>query len=126
MTTTLAYFAKHPTVLLTTFKRDGTPVGTPVTIAVEGDHAYFHTYDKAWKVKRMRNNPEVEIAPSTLTGRTTGPAMRATVRRIDGEEAEHARRLIAREHRFLHGFLVPLAHRMKRYQTLHYELRPRP
>jgi len=39
------------TVLLTTYKRDGTPVGTPVSIAFDGDRAFFRSYDKAWKTK---------------------------------------------------------------------------
>ena len=50
-------------VLLTTYKRDGTPVGTAVNIAVEGDRAYFRTWDTAWKLRRIRNNPRVQFAP---------------------------------------------------------------
>ena len=49
-------------VLLTTYRRDGTPVGTPVNIAVEGDRAFVRTWYTAWKVKRIRNNSEVEVA----------------------------------------------------------------
>ncbi len=123
MTTRLTRFAEQKTILLRSFKRDGTPVGTPVNIAVEGDHGFIRTYDVAWKAKRMRNNPEVEIAPSTFRGTPTGPAVRGQVRLLEGEDARHAAELLARKHRFLHGFLVPLAHRMKRYKTLHYELR---
>jgi len=44
------------TVLLTTYRRNGAPVGTPVNIAVEGDRAFVRTFDKAWKLKRIRNN----------------------------------------------------------------------
>jgi len=36
-------FVEQWAVLLTTYKRDGTPVGTAVNIVVEGDHAYFRT-----------------------------------------------------------------------------------
>lgn len=123
MTTQLAKFTKQKTVLLKTFKRDGTAVGTPVHIAVEGDHAFVRTYDAAWKAKRMRNNPRVEIAPSTFRGVPTGAALRGRVRLLDGDEAKHAAGMLARKHRIVHGFLVPLLHRMKRYKTLHYELR---
>ena len=35
------------TVLLRTFKRDGTPVPTPVSIAFDGDRAFFRSYDQA-------------------------------------------------------------------------------
>src|SRR5687767_11737197 len=57
-------------VLLTTFRRDGTPVRTPVNIAVDadGERAFIRTWDATWKFKHLRNNPQVEIAPSTFRG----------------------------------------------------------
>ncbi|MCQ4206980.1 PPOX class F420-dependent oxidoreductase [Streptomyces longispororuber] len=121
----LAPLVKQYAVLLTTHKKDGTGVGTPVSIAVEGDHAYIRTYGKAWKAKRMRNNPEVEIAPSTLRGAPTGPALRARVRLLDegSDEARHAAKLLRHKHPIMHGVGVPLAHRVKRDKTLHYEVR---
>ncbi|MCV5409829.1 PPOX class F420-dependent oxidoreductase, partial [Escherichia coli] len=81
-------------VLLTTYKRDGTPVGTPVSIVVDGDRALTRTWDTAWKLRRIRNNPEVEISPSTPRGRPTGPAIRARARVLAGEEADRAARLL--------------------------------
>ena len=54
-------------VLLITYKRDGTPVGTPVSIAVEGERAFVRTWDTAWKFRRIRSNPEVEVAPCTAS-----------------------------------------------------------
>jgi PPOX class probable F420-dependent enzyme len=112
------------TALLTTYKRDGTPVATPVTIAVDGDRAYVRTWDSAWKAKRMRNHPAVRVAPSTVRGRATGPAIAARSRLLDGDEAREAARAIARRQPILQGLLVPLAHRLMRYRTLHYELTP--
>ena len=50
-------------VLLTTYKRDGTPIGTPVNIAVDGDRAFVRTFDTAWKLKRIRNRPEWRSLP---------------------------------------------------------------
>ena len=111
-------------VLLTTYRRDGTPVGTPVNIAVEGDRAFVRTWDTAWKVKRIRNNSEVEVAPSTLRGKPTGPAIRAHARILDGDESAYAGRAIARKHRILHGLLIPLVHRLRRNKTVHIELKP--
>ena len=118
-------FVSQRNVLLTTYRRDGTPVDTPVHIAVDGDRAYMRSYDKAWKWKRMRNNPDVLVAPSTLRGRPTGPALSASGRILEGEEAEHAARCLARKYRILHGFLIPLAHRLMRARTIHMEVRPR-
>ena len=106
-------FVRQKTILLTTFKRDGTPVGTAVNIAVEGDRAFVRTYDAAWKAKRIRNNPEVEIAPSTMKGKPTGPAMHARARLLTGEDDVHAARALAGKYRLLHGVLVPFIHRME-------------
>jgi uncharacterized protein len=111
-------------VLLTTYKRDGTPIGTPVNIAVDGDHAYVRTFDTAWKLKRIRNNPEVEVATSTWRGKPTGPAIYARARVLEGAESAYAGRLLARKHPMLHRFLVPLIHRLRGNETVHIELRP--
>jgi PPOX class probable F420-dependent enzyme len=110
-------------VLLTTYKRDGTSIGTPVNIAVDGDHAYVRTFDMAWKLKRIRNNPEVEVATSTWRGKPTGPAIYARARVLKGAESAYAGRLLARKHPILHRFLVPLVHRLRGNQTIHIELR---
>ncbi len=118
----LARFADVRHVLLTTFRRDGTPVGTPVHIAVEGDVAYIRTFDPSGKLKRIRRNPEVEVAPSTARGRPTGPAIRAHARILDGEEAAHAGRLIEAKYPIMQGRLVPWYHRLRHLGTTHIEL----
>jgi uncharacterized protein len=79
-------------------------------------------WDSAWKAKRMRNHPEVKVAPSTMRGRVTGPEMAARSRLLDGDEAARAARAIARRQPILQGVLVPVFHKLMRYRTLHYEL----
>lgn len=122
----LAPLARQYAVLLTSHKKDGTGVGTPVNIAVEGDHAYFRTPGSTWKVKRLRNNPEVEIAPSTFRGAPTGPEIHARTRLLDhgSEEDKHAAKLLRHKYPFMQGVFVPLAHKVMRTPTLHYEVRP--
>lgn len=114
------------TILLTTYKRDGTPVGTPVSIAFDGDRVFFRSYDQAWKTKRLRNNPHVEVAASTLRGRRTGPVIPARATLLEDGQARLAATALARRHRLLHGVFVPLFHRVRHYRTMHYELRPDP
>jgi PPOX class probable F420-dependent enzyme len=109
-------------VLLTTFKRDGTPVGTPVNLAVDGDHAYFRSYNKAGKAKRIHNRPEVDIAPSTIRGKPTGGALQAKARLLSGDEEAHARKVIAKRHPVFQRFVIPLGHKVSRYRTMHYEV----
>ncbi len=64
-------------VSLTTFRRDGTPVGTALWIVGDGDHLYVWTGSGTGKVKRVRNNPAVTVAPATRRGQPTGPAVPA-------------------------------------------------
>src|SRR5687768_5673864 len=118
----LAPLARQRTVLLTTFRRDGTPVATPVSIAVDGDRAFIRTWDTAGKAKRIRSNPEVTIAPCTAGGRATGPPVPARARILAGEESACAGRLLAGKYPLLHGLLVPLVHRLRGNTTTHIEL----
>jgi PPOX class probable F420-dependent enzyme len=123
----LARFVRQKTVLVTTYRRDGRPVSTPVSLAVEGDHAYLRSFEKAGKTRRIGHNPRVEVAPSTARGRPTGPGIRATARRLEGAESRRAARLLARKHPLLHGVLVPLTHRLGRAKTgktVHFQLTP--
>ena len=120
----LTPFVNQRTILLTTYRRNGTPVGTPVHLAVEGDRAFARTWEATWKVKRIRNNPQVEIAPSTFRGRPAGPAIHACARLLNGAEALHAARALAHKYPILHGFLIPLVHHLRGYTTVHIELTP--
>ena len=121
---TLERFEPAWAVLLTSYRRDGTPVGTPVSLAVEGDRGFVRSPGNAWKVKRIRHDPRVEIAPCTVRGRPTGPPAAAMARRLDGDEARHAARALRRRHPVLQGVLVPLAHKLLRCGTAHFEIRP--
>ena len=120
----LAAFIGQRTVLLTTYRRDGTPVGTPVNIAVEGERAFVRSFEGAWKLKRISNNPIVEIAPSTVGGKATGTALRGRARILSGDEAAHASRTIEKKYPVLHGIIVPLIHRLRRTRTVHFEITP--
>jgi PPOX class probable F420-dependent enzyme len=123
----LAPFARQKTALLTTYRRDGTPVGTPLSIAVAGDHAYLRSFETAGKTGRLARNPDATLTPSTMRGRPTGPGLPATVRRVDGAEERAARHALAGKYPLLHGVLVPAMHRLGRARTgrtVHFVLTP--
>jgi PPOX class probable F420-dependent enzyme len=120
-------FVRQKTALLVTYRRDGTPADTPLSVFVDGDRLLIRSYEQAWKTKRIRNRPEVEIAPSTARGKPQGPAIPARARRLEGAEARYAARALARKHPLLQGVLVPFAHRVGRSKTgrtVHFELVP--
>lgn len=123
----LAPFVRQKTILLTSYRRDGRPVGAPVSVVVDGDRAYVRSPGSGGKIKRIRNNPIVEIAPCASRGRVTGPAVRMRAQLLDGAEFRHAGRLLERKYPMLQGVLVPLAHRLGRARfgrTAHLALTP--
>jgi PPOX class probable F420-dependent enzyme len=81
-------------ISLATFRKSGVAVYTPIWFAEEDNKIYFMTNSKLGKCKRIRNNPQVKIAPCTIRGKITGAEYPATVRILPKEEAERARRLI--------------------------------
>jgi PPOX class probable F420-dependent enzyme len=80
-------------VLVTTFKRDGTPVPTPVCHVVENGIVYATTSEKASKVKRIRNNATVTIGACAMSGKPTGPTYAATARFVPDDEVAHSTKL---------------------------------
>jgi PPOX class probable F420-dependent enzyme len=114
--------AKQRNVVVTTYKRDGSAVPTAVNVVVEGDHAYFRTWATSGKAKRLRRDAQVLIAPSNARGRPTGPAISAEARLLPPDEEPPIARALAKKYPILQGRLVPLAHRLRHYQTVHYEL----
>jgi uncharacterized protein len=109
-------------MLLTTYRRDGSPVGTAVNVAVEGGYAYFRTWDVSGKAKRLRRTPSVTVAASGARGRPRGPTISAQAVLLEGEASERAARLLAREHPLLHGHLIPWYHRRRGWTTQQYRL----
>ena len=85
---------KGHTTILTSFRRNGMGVGSPVgTVASQGK-LYFMTAADTWKVKRLASNPRVTVAPGTFKGEALGPAIEGTARRLTGSELKRARVLL--------------------------------
>ena len=59
-------------ISLSTRKKSGEFVSTPVWFARDGDSYYVFSAGNAGKVKRLRNFSESRIAPCTITGTVTG------------------------------------------------------
>ena len=113
----LAAFAVGKYLNLETYRRTGVPVRTPVWFA-EDDRdpstLYVYTELNAGKVKRIRNNASVKIAPCTMRGTVKGEWVAAAARLVEGEEAARAHTLLNRKYwpKRLVDFLRP-GHRAK-------------
>ncbi len=92
----------HKNINLTTFRKSGDAVPTPVWFVVLEDKLYVRTEASSGKVKRIRNNGRVELAPSTVRGKTVGPTMEGKARVLGpGEEnlARKAMELLGRKYK---------------------------
>lgn len=77
-------------VALTTFRKSGAAVTTPVWYAVLDGKLYVRTQAGAGKVKRICNNPRVRLAPCTFRGRLLGPAVEGRARILGPDEGRLA------------------------------------
>jgi PPOX class probable F420-dependent enzyme len=78
---TLNDLADEPFISLTTFKRDGTPVSTPVWVVGEDGRLLVLSNADTWKVKRIHRDSHVRVAPCGVTGKVRGELLegRATI-----------------------------------------------
>ncbi|MGH9123615.1 MAG: PPOX class F420-dependent oxidoreductase [Acidimicrobiales bacterium] len=96
-------------VLLTTFKRDGTPVSTPVwAVALDGDTFGFWTSSGSGKAKRLAHTSRVTVQPCNGRGQVKGGSqpVEATARVVTGPEFDDLRQKIIAKY----GFLTKITH----------------
>ncbi|ORI22494.1 PPOX class F420-dependent oxidoreductase [Rhodococcus sp. 1168] len=102
---TFANIADGKFVSLTTFKKDGTPVATPLWGARDGDRLLVWTTTDSWKVKRIRRNSSVTIAPCSARGKVEGDAVAGVAEIMDAAGTEKARSAISSKYGIL-GWLT--------------------
>jgi PPOX class probable F420-dependent enzyme len=85
-------------ISLTTFRRSGVAVATPVWFGEEGDRLFVMTRSDMGKTKRIRNNPAVKVARCTIRGRVTGAEFAAMARILPASEQARARAAINRKY----------------------------
>lgn len=83
---------------LTTYRRNGQPVPTPVWFVEADGVIYLRTFANMAKVKRLRNNPRVQIAACDASGVVSGPEYSGVARLLDGSEADAANQLLNRKY----------------------------
>ena len=89
-------------VLLTTFRKNGDGVATPVWIvSLPGGTAGFTTEVDSGKVKRIRNNPSVTLQPCNLRGKVTADSavVNATADVLLGADARPVTKAVRRKYR---------------------------
>jgi PPOX class probable F420-dependent enzyme len=90
--------AKSKYLSLTTFRRDGTPVATPVWVAQHGNDLVVVTQRTSGKAKRLRNDSRVLLAPCDMRGRVDGDVVEGTALLQDDAATATSIDLIRRRH----------------------------
>lgn len=111
---------------LTTFRKSGEGVSTPVWFAEDNGKLYMLTLHEAGKIKRIRNNAQVTVAPCTVRGEVLGESADGVARILEGDEAVRANNRLTRKYGFFkRGF--DLIHRLtgNLNKRLYLEITPR-
>ncbi|HUK52761.1 MAG TPA: PPOX class F420-dependent oxidoreductase [Candidatus Binatia bacterium] len=87
-------FAGQKYISLESFRKNGQGVATPVWFAEEGEILYVYCEAASGKIKRIRNQPRVRVAPCDVRGRLKGEWVEATARILEGTEAARADALL--------------------------------
>jgi uncharacterized protein len=95
----LAALASHEFAVLTTYRKTGAPVPTTVWFAYDGGKVYITTRAGAGKLKRVRNDGRVTLAPSDRVGTLLGePEVAGTAREAQDGERAHANAVLAQKY----------------------------
>lgn len=83
-------------VSLTSYRKDGRPVATPIWIAPAEGKLYFFSEVAAYKVKRIRRNPDVTLQPCDVRGKLAAdsPVVAGTARILAFEDTPRVRKIV--------------------------------
>jgi PPOX class probable F420-dependent enzyme len=108
---------------LTTFRNNGEPVSTPVWFAQEGETLYVLSTAEAGKVKRIRRNAQVEVAPCMFNGTLLGDPVEAMASVLPGDHAVKAIHALNRKYGF-QKWVYDLYHLMRGVHRVYLEISP--
>lgn len=109
--------------LMVTFRRSGRPVATPMWFGFEGGRVYVRSLADAGKVKRLRRDPRVRVAPCSLRGNPTGPFSEGIGRILGADEEQLAESALDRHYGLRRRLYEGLGSRLG-VQTVYLELVP--
>ncbi len=93
-------------ISLTTFRKDGTPVATPVWLVRDGEILRVITQADSGKAKRLRNDPRVLVAPCDARGALKGEQVVGTATLQDEAETARTARLVEQRYGLLGKLLM--------------------
>ena len=101
----LEQFSKQKYINLETYKRDNTPVKTPVWFVIDKGLVYIITRESTGKVKRLKNNQNVRVVPCSFKGEIKNEWVNGKAQMVTGSEADNVIKLRKKKY----GFAVRLS-----------------
>ncbi|GLV57977.1 PPOX class F420-dependent oxidoreductase [Dictyobacter sp. S3.2.2.5] len=115
---TFDYLAREGFIQLTTFRKSGQRVPTPVWFALEQGKLYVTTVKGAAKVKRIRNNGQVRLAPCNRRGVVQGPEAEGQARELPVEEQHIGKEALVRKYGMMYRIFMGIGRLRKAQQTI--------
>ena len=94
----LARFTREKTICIETYRKTGAAVRTPVWFAEEDGLLFVRSDSRTGKVKRIRNNSKVRVAPCTFGGTLKGDWVDGEAQLLDQEQSEHVFNLLKKKY----------------------------
>ena len=105
MVNMLEQFSEQKYINLETYKRDNTPIKTPVWFVIDNGLVYIITRESTGKVKRLKNNQNVRIVPCSFKGEIKSEWVNGKAQKIMGSEADKVIKIRKKKY----GFAVRLS-----------------
>ena len=91
-------FKGHKYLNLETYRKTGEAVKTPVWFVQEENTLYVRTLDGSGKVKRIRNNRSIRVAPCSVNGNVLGEWETAVATMVEGAEADRVDKMLGKKY----------------------------
>jgi PPOX class probable F420-dependent enzyme len=108
---------------LTTYRRDGTPISTPVWFVEDGGRLFVVTAEDSYKAKRLQRNPAALVAPCTARGVPKGDAIPVQVEFLSAEEHARVDRLMEEKYRVDKLVILPIYRLVMKLRGKHVDAR---
>jgi PPOX class probable F420-dependent enzyme len=113
----------HHCIRLTTYRKNGTPVPTPVWFVRQAGRVIIWTAVDSGKARRLRRNPCVELAPSTHGGKPLGSSSVGRARFVPAGEAQALKPAFKAKYGWLYG-LFALMWKIQKQEHTYIEIAP--
>lgn len=111
---------------LTTFRKDGSSVSTPLWFSEVGGRLYAYTGSNTGKVKRIRNDGRALVGPCNIRGRLLGPETAGVVRLLPSGESSVAESSLNRKYGLQKRVFEPIQRLIGRGEGVYLEISPAP